>query len=184
VRKLKISLMAAFLFALVMQINGRASDQIDIEDIQVTAIQSTDSPNQCALILDFQYPNHLDSSEIVFAELRAVISYQLADGLPLTLACAPILRGEQLRNRTFDYIRDNFSTIIDRTVFTTGFLGETSNDTVYFDISRAFKKWVEDRSQFNGLLIVPLEEHSEFYGLVQNDPLLEIKIDYAERDID
>lgn len=174
----KLVIMAAVLGMLFTYSNGLTSDRIEIDNIQVISIQSLDSLNQCALVLNFQYPNQIDSSEIIFAELRARISYQLHNGLPLTLACAPVMAGQQFGNVTYQFIRDSLATIIDRNVISTASFGGNSGDIARFDISEMFRKCVRDNSSISRLLIIPLDWHSQFFGLNQNNPLPEIEIRY------
>ena len=178
------SLIVALLAFLTLGPISYASDQIDISDIQITSISSGDSLNQCALVLDFQFPTQIDSSEIIFAELKAGISYQLLDDLPMALACASILPDQQLENLTFDYLKDNLHLLIDRSAISTVTLGETSGDTAFFDVSGIFRNWVQNSWTFNGLLIIPLDGHSILYGIDPEEPLLEIEIDYIEPDVD
>ncbi len=157
------------------------ADEIIISDIQTTAIVAPDSLHQCALILNFNIPDVLDSTTIMFAELSGRMSFELPNGKPMTLGMFPIPSGPGLHGRSFRNIRDNLGDLFDLAQLSTASFGESSGNMAFFDISDIFQNWVLDPLTFNGLLIIPLDRSCRYFGLNQNDPLLNIEIKYMDR---
>jgi hypothetical protein len=170
---------AALVISLVFLSSSKA-EEIIISDFQITAIAGPDSSHQCAVILNFSLPNTLDSTAIMSAELSGKMSFEMVDGKPMTLGILPIPSGPGLYGQPFRNIRENLGNMFNLSQLSTASFGESSGDTAFFDISGVFQKWVLDPLMFNGLLIIPLDKSSRYFGLDQNDPLLNIEVSYMD----
>jgi hypothetical protein len=169
-------------YLMMLQAAISYAEEITIGDIQVTTINSPDSSNQVLLLLQFQFPAEIDSTTIInFAELSAQVSYQLYEGFPMVLGCAALLRGAELSGLPFDSLRVNLGQYSEPLFLATAPFGDSSRNTALFDITQIAKQWVQDRSTFNGLLILPFDNQSSFYGILAEDPTVTLKISYQEQ---
>ena len=172
-----LAILTCLVVTLPVATASRAED-IVISDIQVTTIESPDSVQQCALILDFDIPDEIDSSRIMFVELIGRVAYELPDSLPMTLACVPIPSDQEIDWQSFENLQENLSELFDLSKLSTASFGGSSSDTTYFDITDTFKSWVQESAISGGLLIIPVETNSVFIGFNEEDPMLGIRISH------
>ncbi len=176
-RIISLAILIGLMLMLPLAIASWAEDAV-ISNIQVTAIESPDSVHQCALILNFDVPEEISSSRIMFAELTGRVGYELPDSLPMTLACVPMPTDQEMDLQSFENLRENLSQLFDLGKLSTASFGASSSDTAYFDITDTFQGWAQESMVSGGLLILPVDTGSVFVGLNEEDPMLEIRISY------
>ncbi|MEE9554670.1 MAG: hypothetical protein V3W18_10270 [candidate division Zixibacteria bacterium] len=178
-----LMIVSGLMMALLLPSPAKA-EEIIISEIQTTVIESSELFEQCALILNFEIPSELDSAMITFAELAATMSFELPEGMPMTLGSVPISTSQEMDWQSFDYVKENLGNLFDLTKLSTASLGETSGVTAFFDITDTFQSWAQEPAAFDGLLIIPLDSSSIFSGLNEQDQMLEIRISYSTLDVE
>ncbi len=176
-----IFIAALFACIIVLQVPGLHADEITINNVQVTVINSPDSSSQVLMLLQFSLPPEIDTTATVnFGELSMQVSYQLNEGLPMVLGCAALLPEADLTGVPFDSLRANLGQYTGTSFLATAPFGDSSGAGALFDITQIVSQWALDPSTFNGLLILPFDNQSFFYGLLPEDPTVTIKITFQE----